>query len=478
MAGWLWALMGLQIGCSDDKEESTPPLQPLIYTEYPELTPRGAVVRERRLQRQLVEGSSEGPWGRLDDGDEQLPPLHDPQALGAALTEALLTRHHALWEHAFISGDDYAELVDVGPSSAREFVDNQIGKSLPLWELFSHIHASEMPAGGLSEQFKFVELQLGSRHELDGVSTREDSGIAQYIDNQLILQIADSDVTFELAIERVFQIHATSHSDTEQPDDIESSRLTEDEFVYKIGSAIQVDSRLRTFLDAGLHLKPQLLRAQEYPFPMGVGSFWRYRRYDPEEGVDEDYDPLERRLDEESRDLAAEEVIVEVREVLRYGAIRLVELLRAYDDRRYTRVRQWWLLTPRRIYDCDPSCREHIEDKNWLLDYFQRQVPIMVFPLRRGLMWGEGGRSVDGEPPFAVHSQWREVKTSAGTFARTYRIEGNEALGGSDRYVGEAGLVRYFAPDRGVVRRRLEASEHSEEGIEIIEELVEYRLMD
>src|SRR5690606_40048204 len=43
------------------------PLQPLIYTEFPNLTPEAAAVRERRLMRQLTEGAGGGgQWGDLE----------------------------------------------------------------------------------------------------------------------------------------------------------------------------------------------------------------------------------------------------------------------------------------------------------------------------------------------------------------------------------------------------------------------------
>lgn len=467
------------MGCAPDAPEEPPPLQPLIYTEYPDLTPQGAAVRERRLKRQLVEGISEGDWGRLEQDDEAtLPRFDEPQALGEAIVEALLERRESLWEHTFISSDDYADLVGVGDASAREFVDNQIGKSLPLWKLFSQRRSSEMPEGGLSERFEFVELKLGSSRTREGAGSDEDSEIVQYWNNQIVLRNLDAHVEFELSIPRIFRIHGTAEAEREPPPQEDADEPHGGDSIFRVGSEIEVDPTLRTFLDVGLHLKPQLLRPQEYPFPMGVGSFWRYRRYDADEGIVDDGDPLDRRLDEGPQGLAAEEVIVEVREVSRYGPIRLVELLRAYDDRTYTRVRQWWVLTPRRIYDCDSSCREQIDDIGWMLGYFERQVPLMTFPLRRDLSWAEGGRTVDGEADFSVHHQWHEVQTPAGTFARAYRIEGRAALGSTDPYVTGAGLVRYFAPDRGVISRHLTASEQSKEDVDVIEELVEYRLMD
>jgi hypothetical protein len=175
--------------------------------------------------------------------------------------------------------------------------------------------------------------------------------------------------------------------------------------------------------------------------------------------------------------LNAEEVIVEVREVSNYGPVRLVELLRTYDDRDRTRVREWWVLTPRRIYLCDRSCRDVISDLGALLEYFSRQTPLLRFPLRLGSQWGRSGGLDDQGDHFSVDNQWHQVSTPAGTFAATFRIAGTGPLSRSNRYFGNVQLIRDFAPGRGVVRRQIFAGEGAIEGVDVVEELVEYRIM-
>lgn len=462
-ATWIGGLisMALLAGCSEDKNsDEPPPLQPLIYTEDPDLTPEGAAVREQRLQRQLVEGVTEGPWGRLQPRDvEDLPTLDDPQVLGESIVEALTTRNEVLWEHVFVDADEYVDLVHVDRDSAREFVDNQMGKSLKLWELFAAVDSSEMPEGGLNQRIRFRDVTLGDKHTIDGAATSTPDDTAQYWNNHLVVEDVDTEVEFQIEIPRILVV-----------EDGERRRL-------KVGSAVDTDPRFEVFLDAGLHLKPELLRAREYPFPLGVGTFWRYRRHDADDEVDDARDPLEQQLDERPEGVAAEEVIVEIRDVARYEPVRLVELLRSYDDRRRTRSREFWVLTPNRIYACDQACRDHIEDVEWLLAYFQRRVPLMVFPVHAGSGWKEGGVETSSQAVFSVDDQWHDHETPAGTFTGTYRIEGTADVGRWDRYLRRADVVRYFAPERGVVRRVLRNSGEEDEGVDVVEELVEYRIM-
>lgn len=447
----------------DDDQSTKAPLQPLIYTEYPELTSEGAAVRERRLHRQLMEGSTGGDWGRLEKADRtSLPDLDDVDALGEAIVDALLDRDETLWEHVFISPENYAAAADVDSADAAEFVDNQIGESFSVWELFAPDHSSLVAPGGLSELLSYHSLQLGEAE--DG---GDGGDITRYVDNRLVIAYADGDLRFEFSIPAILKIDNPVLMPAD--DDAESR--------FRLGSNIDVDPRFRLFRDVGLHLKPQLLRPEEYPFPMGVGSFWRYRRFDADEGAKDTGDPLDRRLEDTADGVAAEEVLVEVRDISRYGPMRLVELLRSYDDRRHTRVRHWWLLTPRRIYACDQTCRERVEDVDWLLEFFERRAPLFLIPPRLGDRWQREGPQEESTTRFSIDDAWHEVQSPAGTFPRAYRIEGTGDLGRSDRYVEDAQVTRYFVSDRGVVRRIIRDAPEAEEPIDVVEELVEYRLM-
>ena len=463
---------GVTAGCSQEAESDHPsPLQPLIYTEYPDLTPQGAAVRERRLVRQLLEGVDDGPGDGFDEASsEPLPSLVDAEQLGNAIAQALIERDERLWEHLFVSPEHYAQMTGVTSSSAGEFVDNQIGESMQLWQLFEPEHSSILPDGGLAAQVEFHSLQLGSARRVDGGAAGQDDDVAQYFNSQLVIRHVDAEVKFEFSIPRIFRIEVGDDA-TEEP-------LEEGEWsaILRLASPIEIDRRFATYLSAGLHLKPQLLRAQEHPFPLGVGSFWRYRRYDARIGT-EGVDPLEQRLEDAAEGIASEEVIVEVREVSRYGSWRLVEILRSYDDRDYTRVRQWWLQTPRRLYICDDACRQNIDDLSWLLTYLDRRAPILKFPLRVDQKWAAGGRPEEDRPLFSVERISHEVDTPAGTFFGAYRIEGSGDLGLSDPYATDAEVARYFIPERGVVRRTLINSGETDSRPHVIEELIQYRLM-
>ena len=475
--------LGLQSCSEEEHRAKSQPLQPLIYTEYPDLTPEGAAVREERLIRQLLEGGGE----LLSPSDsehrlEPLPLLDDPEELGRALVEALLERDEELFEHAFLSPQAYANLVRVSLSEAGEFVDNQIGGSRGVWELFRLSQSSEMSEGGLSAILRYDGIELGRGRRVDGGVTRGQEEPVQFWGNKVFLRHLDSDLRFEIVIPRVFRIIEGGQHHREREGDLgEENRREapgEEVFVYQIASPLESQRSFRSFLDAGLHLRPELMRAQEYPFPLRVGNFWRYRRYDRAIGV-ESIDPLEVGFVEEQEGpsgvLAAREVVLEVQQVSQYGPVRLVELQRSYDDHRYTRVREYWVLTPRQLFACSNECREKIEDIAWLVHYFENQTPLLSFPLRLGQGWGAGGRP-SSTPAFEVQEQWHLVESPAGYFPATYAIDGRGALGWWDPFYQRSQVTRYFQPGRGIVRLELSNRDSPMERVDVVEELVEYRL--
>ncbi|MFW5968867.1 MAG: hypothetical protein ACOCV2_15180, partial [Persicimonas sp.] len=282
-----------------EKERSSDtarPLQPLVYTERPDLSSEAAAVREERLMRQLLEGShASGSWGTLDtektfDGDQ----LTDAEALGEALFEALIERDEARWDALFIGPDAYADGAGVRDEEARHFVDDIQGQSRALWRSFKPARASEAPTGGLGEIFEFSELELGS--------ARESDGFTEHRDNTLELRLTDHEVTFELVIPTIVRLA----DDENAP---RAGRLA-------IASPVQTSQKLSTYLQAGLHLKEELLEVREYPYPMAVGNFWRFRRK-PAELVDGGLEPL----DDEEVDIGADETLQEVTDVDRFGSM-------------------------------------------------------------------------------------------------------------------------------------------------------------
>lgn len=437
----------------DPASQSVRPLQPLVYTERPDLSPEAAAVREERLMRQLLEGShASGSWGMLDseetfDGDQ----LTDAEALGEALFEALIERDEAQWDAIFIGPDAYASGTGVGADEARHFVDDIQGDSRALWRSFEPARASEAPSGGLGEVFEFAELDLGS--------VRETDGFTEHRDNTLELRLRDHEVTFELAIPTIVRLAGDDGAPR-------AGRLA-------LASPVQTSQKLSTYLDAGLHLKEELLEVREYPYPMAVGNFWRYRRQ-PAELVDGGLEPLDD--DDEEADIGADETLQEVTDVDRLDSMWLVRLRRTYEDEDLTTLVHHRLLTPRRIYRCDDDCREEIEDLDWLLEYMAEETPLFRFPLRLDQGWTRGGHLTEEGAQFSTEPDWRDVEAPAGNFANTVVVRGIGPLAHIDPYIKGRSQRRFFSHGRGMVRREV-AGEGDEESTPVIEELVETRLM-
>jgi len=250
--------------------------------------------------------------------------------------------------------------------------------------------------------------------------------------------------------------------------------------VLVLASPVEADRRLRTLVALGMHLKPELLRSREYPFPLKEGNFWRFRRYNRALGEEQEVDPLDFAMGEQA--VAgmprSPEVVMEVLGVEQYGTWRLVHVIRSYEDADFTRAHEHWVLTPRRIYVCDSRCRARIDDLSYLLEYFEYQVPIYSFLLEPGQRWARAGLEVDAAgATFEVDDAWHHVETPAGGFVGTYAIEGTGPLTQSSPYFGLPGQRRYFAPGRGVVRRELREPDARGNVIDVVEDLVEYRIM-
>lgn len=426
-------------GCSEPpSESSTWPMRPLVYTENPDLTPEAAEVNEDRLMRQLLSGAESSRWGTMPSAPTDLPVLDSPEALGRTLVTALLTRNQALWEHSFVPAADYAELVRMEEKPAQAFVDGLVAKSRGVWELFADPVASEARPEGWSGLLEFVELMPGDPRKLDGKPATQPEETAQYWNGKLLVRHRPSNTVFELPVSKVLKISG-----------MDGDR-------YHLGAPAAMDARLRVLVGAGIHLKTELMRPEEYPYPMQVGSFWRYSRF-PEGRENDVLDPME----------MATTVVVEVVSVDRYDTVRLVRLRRSYNDATLTKADEWWVTTPRRIYVCDRSCRQNVDNLGWLLTYFSGQAPIYVFPLQPGQAWGAGG--YEGTT-FRVQGG-DAMELPGGVFRATTRIDGQGALGAWDGNLAHP-QERVFSWGKGLVQRRLKTP-----GGVIVESLSEYRLM-
>lgn len=446
----------LAIGCdSEESATSNEPLRPLIYTEHPELTPEGAAVREERIMRRLVEGAQDGgTWGALDE-EASAVDLADADALGETIFSALVERDAAAWDAVFVPASDYAALVHVEMDAAREFVDEAQGSSRRVWKLFEPEPPSAAVAGGYGAVYRLVGLELGEGRTVGGKIAQGEEPVAQHWGNVLRLAWRGTEQVFEVRIPKILRVRRAG------------------ETTLRVASPMQADGRMALMHAVGMHLKPELLRAAEYPYPLQVGNFWRYRRYRGEQR--KEVDPFEAGLTVEStapdagvaRSEEATEALDEVMSIDRYGTWRLVRVRRSYNDTQLTKEDAWWLVMPRRIYLCIRACRNNIEDAAWLLTYIDQQTPIYVFPLRGGAAWGVGGRDGDTFRTTAVES----VETPAGVFDGVVRIEGSGPLGTFDPTLA-ARQTRDVVWGQGLVRREI----FDRKGLPVTEELVEHRV--
>lgn len=492
-------LSGCSVSDPGEPARDQQPLQPLIYTEFPNVTPEASAVRERRLMRQLTEGAvGGGQWGNLETGPTQaLAPIESGEALGKAIFKALLEQDEELWEHVFVRPQAYSGLVHVDLEAAREFVDNLQGKSVGTWSMFGVEESSETSHGGLGRLLTLEGFRLGEGRTINGPLAKDNESVVQYWGNALLLRFKNSDVIFELLIPKILRV----------PDPARPG-----EYILAVGSEIRGDHRLQVMLEMGLHLKAELMRSREYPYPLKVGNFWRYRRYNSAVGAGAVLNPLDvppplveigsggsdeanknPKIGGEDEDpgaievsggaLDASEVLVEVLSVDRYETIRLVKLLRTYNDQRLSRFVEHWLLTPRHIYQCNRACQNNIGNVGWLLGYLEQQTPIYRFPLTPGGAWKRGGVVLehDKQGVFRVDDAWHSLETGAGSFTATVAIDGTGSLGLNDPHLRRSEQRRYFAVGKGVVKRVLKSpnsvGNSGNSTNEIIEELVEVRII-
>lgn len=495
-SAWWSAALGLLClsalaggGCADIEPGATPeverPLRPLIYTEQPQLSASAVAVRERRLMRRLVENADlSGAWGELQaPHTAALRPPASADRLGRAVFDALVRRDEALWDAVFVAPEDYAALVRVELSTAREFVDDIQAKSLDVWNQLESERTSESREGGLGAVLEFAGLELGAGRTVAGPIAAPGEPVAQHWGNVLKLRLRQSDFEFELHIPKILRIEHTQA-------DPRAMALV-------LGSRVELSRPLNVYLRAGMHLKPQLLEAREYPYPLAVGNFWRYERTLLEPGGaptgsaardgDSDGDALGA-LDEaqdygaQSAGLAASETLLEVTAVDRFGTHRLVTLRRSYNDEALTASEQYLLVLPRRVYRCEARCRNNLRNLGALLDYLDQETPIFQFPLGLNQSWGAGGRSAPAGAGgaaarvFTVESEWRDVQTPAGTFANTAVIHGAGPLAAISVYYRGRQQTRYFAHGHGLIQRVLHEKSASGERA-IVERLVESRIM-
>lgn len=457
-------LVGCTLGCQSSQEapKAHTPLQPLIYTELPNLTPEAAEIRERRLVRELVDGQvTRDP--KVQQPQRRMPVARDARTLGKVIFNALIKQDDALWDHAFVSPTSYSRMVHIKQKDARKFVDELMGKSKHTWELFSIAHVSEAPEGGLDTIYEFAGLELGQPRLASGRRAKKNEHADQYWGNKLKIRLRGAEVVFTLTIPKILNVVDRAKNPSGQP-------------VLCVASKVIADRSLNVFVAAGLHLKHELLRSQEYPYPLATGNFWRYRRFikgkndkavDP---IDVSFQaPVDTELVANPVRFDATESLIEVLSVSRYRGMRLVKLRKNYNDQQLTTREFYWLMTPRHLYACSKQCVRRVDNMRWLLDYMQRQTPLFVFPLKPGDDWGKGISR------FTVKQQVETVTTPAGVFIASYVIKGKRGQPDPSMLLLEQ--TQILAPGRGLVRLTRRGKTPGGEMIEMVEELVELRIM-
>ncbi len=449
-------------------EPTPPPLKPLIYTESAEYTPDFAQKWEDdllrsfeatgRLQAQPAEDQAAPAADPGDDIIEQdLPPaapaapaprsdeldLSSPDGTAAAAFQAILRQDRATFDRLLIDQDGLKTLTGVGATTAERRIAALQKAAYKAWSTFSPGNASEEPVGGLAAKLTMTEVRLGTPGDVRGKKPRDEADTVQYWGTEIAFALTAepqgdaAPYTFTLTLPRLLKLPSGE---------------------WRIAAAPQVGSPFLTYLDAGIHLKPELLQPEHHEFPLSVGNFWRYRVTWPERDTtsDEPLPPLE--------DLPPETVQIEVTEVVRFDGYRVATLRRTHTAEKAETSLFYLLVTPRRLYHCDRYCKTRSEDLDYVLDHIRLSTPLLIFPLRENVAWTKGGKIVFENARYNAQEQREAAQTPAGTFTDTIVVQGRTSSGVE---------IRYFKPGLGVVKRILRGNTGTR-----AEELIEYRVLN
>ncbi len=381
-------------GCERHMSGNEPPLRPLIYTELP---PEEAVEPEQ----------------------EPLP-IHNiaPEDLGYALFHALIDHDRQTYEDMFISGSELSTLIHMKLDAAEKQSADIRKKSEPLWTYFAPSLEAEEPIGGLSSRFRLSEFRLGKGRNLAGkIADPELDELVQHWGNELRIELIDTDKIFTIRIPKIVK--------TPQG--------------WRIAQPIELDKTLQLFLQAGMHLKTDLLTSEHYPMPLEVGNFWTYR--------------VEKSLGEEAAapDEASEVTVTDmITDIVHRQGFWVVTFERTLTDP----VKQGadgpdvsrfgWLVTPHMIVPCLRDCRNNADNIGYLLGYISKQTPIFLFPIETGQKWSTAGLP-DNYFRYEVRKRHEEpVVVPGGAFGGAYEIFGS---------IEEGRETRFFVPGTGVVMR-------------------------
>jgi len=457
-----------------------PPLKPLIYIESPDYTPARARDFEEAVLTTFVQdgriidpaeappapevaAAEPAPAPRPPDAADKAPApgaeaptdpppsvpppaaassFATPEALSEAVFGAILEQSERRFFNLLIDPEGLMALAGVGPRTAEERVAALEKSSLRTYAVFTPGNASEEPAGGLASKLVMTEIRLGTAGTRRGKKPRADEDTVQYWGTEVAFRLQPakdaplSNVEFTLSLPRVLKL----------PDG-----------TWRLAAAPRVSSNFETYLDAGLHLKAELLAPEHHEYPMSVGNFWRYRVRHPDR-TDSADDLVLGAQDN------AETLQVEVTEVTRYDGYRVITLRQTVHAQTTQTSHFYYLVTPRRLYRCDGYCKARTDQLTYVLEHIRLNTPLLVFPLHEAMAWTKGGRVVFENSRYNAQEKRETCTVPAGEFSDSVVIEGRIS-GGAE--------TRYFKPGLGMVQRIARGATGTR-----IEELIEYRVLN
>ena len=403
-------------GCERHMSGDDPPLRPLIYTELPP--------------------SEEVP--------EVQPPEEmtniSPEDLGYALFHALVDHDRAAYEAMFISPSEMSALIHMPIETATKQTEEILKKSELLWTLFAPALEAEEPIGGLSARLKLAEFRLGKGRNLAGkIAAPELDELIQHWGNELRIELIDTDKVFTIRVPKIVKTPMG----------------------WRIAQPIELDKTLQLFLEAGMHLKTDLLTSDHYPMPLEVGNFWKYK-------VDRSFGEIKRPLQpgEIIEDVTVTDMITDVVHRQGYWAVMFERTLvdpekQGAEGPEVTHFS--WLATPRMIVPCMRDCRNNIDNIGYLLGYISRQTPIFLFPIEVGQKWSTAGQK-SNYYRYEVRAYHQDpLMLPDGAFGGSYEIFGS---------IEEGRESRFFVPGTGIVMRTVRSGAGQKR-----EELIKHRLI-
>lgn len=496
------ALLGAQAllpGCGDTyytpspRAAAEPPLRRIAYAESPEYTPAraqevessmldhyrktGALpppedpdapkpdpaepdalvipdnIIDQDIDPELIERAREEGGAAIPVDSQALAGnAPDPVALGRAIFDALTRQDAEVFDRLLVTSEDLQDLQKVKAETGDATAANLRRGAMQAFKVFAPGVSSMELDGGLGPHVRFDSVRLGRGLTLRGRKVRDPSDAQQYWDSVLLFRFAPPGDARDTA------------------DPIKGTRAEPMLFAmtlphllktasggWKLARIPKFSIDFRTFLKAGMHLKPELMRPEHHPMPLSVGNYWRYRVRRPDRGLTDVFGVT---------DLAKEEIRVEVTDVRRYPGYRVASLRRTHSvtPEETSSTRFHYLVTPRFVFRCTSYCRSKANSPEYVLAYIRDNTPALIFPLEPGMGWERGGELTRNDSRYETLEKLHTAQVPAGEFRDTVVIE-TQIRAGID--------ARYFKPGLGYVKRDWRGNTGSR-----FEELVRYRILN